>query len=485
MDKLIILVKYLCELPNGENDYVDRLNYHATSTILVFSAACIFAKLYGGEPIQCWSSAEWPNSWLQYAHDYCFVESTYYVPLNESLPRNQQHRQESEGYYQWLPFVLIAMMFFCFLPHLVWLVVNKVSDIEVGTIISMASSARKGPDVEAFKAADVIAFHLSEVFFAQLEGNKKAGCLSEIFNSVCKWAKKRLLSTIYCLVKMLTIGINCGLFFFLGVFLGSEKSTLWGINVLSALYRHGEAWEQTSLFPRVTMCDFIIRQQTSKLLNYSVQCVLTANMLNEKIFLFIYYLFAFFVIITSVNLVQWLYTLWFPLSRSMLISQLLSLNFEQAMRCGGKGVNEINEFNKDRIESYSTQSTTVTTSSMKSDSGRQSRQNSGSSSGISVAGCVKHRMEGSCNWVEMPEYLQNEYRKGYRREPELNRQRNRSKNYYFDFKKDFTEDLGVDGILIMQLVKLNSSDFFASLVLGKMFKEYARVKSGQNAEFYS
>lgn len=151
------------------------------------------------------------------------------------------------------------------------------------------------------------------------------------------------------------------------------------------------------------------------------------------------------------------------------------------MRCGGKGVNEINEFNKDRIESYSTQSTTVTTSSMKSDSGRQSRQNSGSSSGISVAGCVKHRMEGSCNWVEMPEYLQNEYRKGYRREPELNRQRNRSKNYYFDFKKDFAEDLGVDGILIMQykfkafvyychliqfhlfirLVKLNSSDFFA------------------------
>lgn len=48
----------------------------------------------------------------------------------------------------------------------------------------MASSARKGPDVEAFKAADVIAFHLSEVFFAQLEGNKKAGCLSEIFKYI-------------------------------------------------------------------------------------------------------------------------------------------------------------------------------------------------------------------------------------------------------------------------------------------------------------
>ena len=45
MYKLITLVKYLCELSDGENDYVDRLNYHATSKILVFSAACIFAKV--------------------------------------------------------------------------------------------------------------------------------------------------------------------------------------------------------------------------------------------------------------------------------------------------------------------------------------------------------------------------------------------------------------------------------------------------------
>ena len=43
-----------------------------------------------------------------------FVGSTYYVPLNNSLPRNQQHRIDREGYYQvlkWLPNRFVVFKF--------------------------------------------------------------------------------------------------------------------------------------------------------------------------------------------------------------------------------------------------------------------------------------------------------------------------------------------------------------------------------------
>lgn len=73
MDKLGSFWDYLSRKRN-EDDFVDRLYYKVTPRILLVCALIIFAKEYGGNPIQCWAPADWIGPWTEYANDYCFVE---------------------------------------------------------------------------------------------------------------------------------------------------------------------------------------------------------------------------------------------------------------------------------------------------------------------------------------------------------------------------------------------------------------------------
>ena len=60
----------------------------------------------------------------------------------------------------------------------------------------------------------------------------------------------------------------------------------YGAYIVERLLR-GQDWTQSERFPRVTLCEFEIRRQ-SRLHNYVVQCTLTINLFNEKIFLFVW-----------------------------------------------------------------------------------------------------------------------------------------------------------------------------------------------------
>jgi len=58
-------------------------------------------------------------------------------------------------------------------------------------------------------------------------------------------------------------------------------------------------------FPRVSMCDFKIRQSTN-VHSYTVQCVLPVNMFNEKIFTVVWFWLFFMAVVTLVGLLRWL-----------------------------------------------------------------------------------------------------------------------------------------------------------------------------------
>ena len=108
----------------------------------------------------------------------------------------------------------------------------------------------------------------------------------------------------YMAVKLLYVANAVSQLFLLDSFLRIDYP-MYGLRVVEQLIR-GQDWGYSERFPRVTLCEFEIRYQ-SRVHNYIVQCVLTINLFNEKIFMFLWFWFIFLAGVTSVNFLRWLF----------------------------------------------------------------------------------------------------------------------------------------------------------------------------------
>ena len=98
--------------------------------------------------------------------------------------------------------------------------------------------------------------------------------------------------------------------FLLDSFLGMRSEYyIYGLTVAGSLLKASATsatlnWPLSERFPRVTLCDFEIRQ-LDNVHDYTVQCVLPINLFNEKIFLLIWFWLVFVAVATFVSLLQW------------------------------------------------------------------------------------------------------------------------------------------------------------------------------------
>ncbi|CAD5113739.1 unnamed protein product [Dimorphilus gyrociliatus] len=91
--------------------------------------------------------------------------------------------------------------------------------------------------------------------------------------------------------------------FMLNGFLGTDYH-LYGFEIIRELF-YGRDWTASRRFPRVTLCDFEIRQM-GNFHRHTVQCVLPINLFNEKIYIFLWFWFVFVSTATAVSFLRWL-----------------------------------------------------------------------------------------------------------------------------------------------------------------------------------
>lgn len=89
-----------------------------------------------------------------------------------------------------------------------------------------------------------------------------------------------------------------------------------------------EDWTEESYvaFPRVTLCDFLIRgQDIGNVQRYTVQCVLPINLYNEKIYFFLYFWMLFVLVCSVVSFIVWVLRACLPMDRVAFVRNHLIL----------------------------------------------------------------------------------------------------------------------------------------------------------------
>lgn len=113
---------------------------------------------------------------------------------------------------------------------------------------------------------------------------------------------------VYFIIKTLYIINTLTQFFLLNAFLSFNFSA-YGADAIGKLFSGDNDWFESPRFPRVTMCDFMIRHLGSNQHWYAIQCNLPINIYNEKIFIGVWLWLIVLTILNFLSIIRWVISL--------------------------------------------------------------------------------------------------------------------------------------------------------------------------------
>ncbi len=314
MEKLMRMLFGFKEIKfRTDDDFFDRLSRRHTTCLLLLFSLVITTKQYVGDPIHCWCPAQFTDTHKAYANTICWVKNTYFVPLEEPLPMPQESRHMI-SYYQWVPMILLCQAIVCYIPSIIWRFLCKRSGLNVAAIMDAAIAGQRTSyaDIRE-KTTRYIVHQVDKYLVARVDRGK--GCFNRIKHTAARYCclvygkfYGNYLCVCYLSIKICFVLNAVGQLFMLDAFLGTNYH-MYGIEVVKRFVNKDD-WTISERFPRVTMCDFQVRHM-NQLHRYVVQCVLPINLFNEKIFIFIWFWYAFLSVSTIISFFKWLWNLTF------------------------------------------------------------------------------------------------------------------------------------------------------------------------------
>uniref|UniRef100_F1L5G5 Innexin n=1 Tax=Ascaris suum TaxID=6253 RepID=F1L5G5_ASCSU len=274
-------------------DLADRLNSRITVCVLALTSAFLVSTHIWGEPITCWTPAQFTKAWTDFVNQYCYVHGTYFVPLDKGLDFDATERRRFPiTYYQWVPYVMAVQALLYYLPRLIWKCFCTISGYDlIGAIRHMEhiwDEVRGNED--KFKARMTSFEKQSAVY---------------IWDGILLARRKQSYHlALYYVAFTALQTLNAWLqFVWLNELLQSATYSFWGPSIILDLYR-GIDWQISGHFPRITHCDFSRRRPASIQLD-TVLCVLHLNIYYEKLFLFLWFWMFFVAMVSTANFFFW------------------------------------------------------------------------------------------------------------------------------------------------------------------------------------
>lgn len=272
--------------------FCNKLHYRLTFALLLGCSALVTCLEWvgNGRSISCiLEGAE--DTWaipVGVINTYCYIMTTFSLPKHwnskvgeESASFGVGHyvpgRDEvvHKAYYQWVPFVLFLQAMAFYMPHWffkIW---------EGGKVRNIISG-------------------LNRMILDKKDRVVKERCLAryvvDSLHSHNLWALRMLFVDFLNLINVI------GNIYFVDIFLGGEFST-FGLQVVRFMEDDPETRidPMARVFPRVTKCTYRKYGPSGTIQNFDSMCILPINIINEKIYVFLWFWFILLSLITFVG----------------------------------------------------------------------------------------------------------------------------------------------------------------------------------------
>ncbi|KAF0769270.1 innexin inx3-like [Aphis craccivora] len=247
------------------DDYIFQCHYKLTTNILLTFCLLVTSINLIGNPIECITN------------------------LSKNAEINKQNRIPSTGstfhsYYKWVPFMLFLQAMTFYVPHWIW-------KIWEGGKIRMITSDMRGFCEGSYETRRLKQNRLVCIL------NKKVQYFVESFHTHNTYA----FGYIFCeIINIFNISFNI---YVTHKFL-DESFLTYGIKTLK-YYQHPnyDLNPMEIIFPRLSKCNFFKYGPSGTIQNVDAMCILTQNVLNEKIYLLLWIWFLILAIISIFALI--------------------------------------------------------------------------------------------------------------------------------------------------------------------------------------
>lgn len=221
-------------------------------------------------------------------------------------------------YYQWVSLVLALQAIMCYAPSLFWetLTFNRIGSnltyyIEAAQAASRDTGASRKDKIRTLASSlDLLIFSRREIIYGP-KGSIIYRLAQKIRDYLPNKRLGRALCAYYFVVKFLYLANAVLQIIIMEKFLDMKGDyRLFGIKILEDLF-NGRRWQETLVFPRTGYCRVPIKLVGSKYQMVVAQCTLPVNMLNEKIYIFLWFWFTGVATLEVASICTWAYRLGF------------------------------------------------------------------------------------------------------------------------------------------------------------------------------
>ncbi|XP_012251056.2 innexin inx7 [Athalia rosae] len=286
------------------DNIVFRLHYRATFLLLIIGSLLVSSRQFIGEHIRCIADTSVPNRVIE---TFCFFTSTFTVAkhMNLSAVRDGTIAHPGVGpvkpgdevvhhaYYQWVPFFLFFQGILFYLPHYFWKLKEGGRMKALVTGLHMASlSIRDEP----------LPVNGSLTVPSKNDLQKKIQTIRTAFLN--RLHVNRPWAYYLCVFELLNFIIVVSQIYVTNSFLGGAFLRL-GHRVANGNFDEDDTTVDIldTVFPKMTKCTFHKYGQSGSIQQHDALCVMALNVVNEKIYTFLWFWLIILAVITGVNLV--------------------------------------------------------------------------------------------------------------------------------------------------------------------------------------